>query len=76
MTSLSSKQLLDLTLENVALCVVPQNNRNEMEMHFHEIDDGNKANDDNLVQITLHFPPGDVPEGESDIYYLVHCENL
>ena len=66
MTSLSSKQMLDLTLDNVALCVVPANNRNEMEMHFHEIDDGNRANDDNLVQITLHFPPGDVPEDEEE----------
>ena len=58
--------MLDLTLDNVALCVVPANNRNEMEMHFHEIDDGNRANDDNLVQITLHFPPGDVPEDEEE----------
>ena len=66
MTSLSSKEMLDLTLDNVALCVVPANNRNEMEMHFHEIDDGGRANDDNLVQITLHFPSGDVPEDEEE----------
>ena len=35
-------------------------------MHFHEIDDGGRANDDNLVQITLHFPSGDVPEDEEE----------
>ena len=59
--------MLDLTLDNVALCVVPVDNRNEMEMHFHEIDEGHKANDDNLVQITLHFPPGEIPEDEEEL---------
>jgi structure-specific recognition protein 1 len=66
MTSLSSKHMLEMSLDNVALCVVPVNNRNEMEMHFHEIDEGSQANDDNLVQITLHFPQGEVPEDEEE----------
>mmetsp|Transcript_20789 Transcript_20789/g.20146 ORF Transcript_20789/g.20146 Transcript_20789/m.20146 type:complete len:575 (+) Transcript_20789:89-1813(+) len=58
----SNQQMIDLTLDNVALCVVPVSNTSEMEIHFHEIDEGTKAKEDNLVQITLHFPPGDVPE--------------
>ena len=38
-----------------------------MEMHFHQIDEGHKANDDNLIQKTLHFPPGEISEYEEEL---------
>jgi structure-specific recognition protein 1 len=64
MNSLSGKSMLDLKLDNVALCVVPISNRDEMEVHFHETDNVDRE-EDGLVQVTLHFPPGDDPEAST-----------
>jgi hypothetical protein len=49
--------------ENIAQCVVPQNNRDELEIQFQ---DSGKAgrHEDNLVQMTLHFPA--VEDGEEE----------
>ena len=52
--------LFDLKVENIALCVVPANNRDDLEIQF--IEKENKK-EDSLVQITFHFPPGEDEEG-------------
>jgi structure-specific recognition protein 1 len=48
------KVLFDFKLENVAQCVLPQNNRNEVEIQFQEPDNA-PADEDSLVQITFRF---------------------
>ena len=63
MSSVSAKCMFDLKLDNVALCVVPISNKNEMEVHFNENDNGDR-DEDSLVQITLHFPQGDGDDGD------------
>ena len=64
MTSIVSKQpLFDLKLDNIALCVVPASNRHEVEVQFAESD---SKKDDNLVQITLHFPTGEDEDGQTN----------
>lgn len=42
--------------DNVALCVVPTSNRDEMEVQFRESDNADKE-EDGLAQITFHFAP-------------------
>lgn len=54
MSSMTSKQIFDIKLDKVAQCVVPINNRNEVELQFQE-SDANK-DEDSLVQITFRFP--------------------
>ena len=49
----SNKTTFSMELENVAQCVLPQNNRYEVELQFH---DNDMVEDDSLVQITFHFP--------------------
>lgn len=49
-------------MESVTLCVVPANNRDDIEIQFAD----NQAKDrkeDMLVQMTLHFPDGEDEEG-------------
>ena len=50
----TDKTTFDFSLENVAQCVLPQNNRNEVELQFQE-SDTRGVEDDNLVQVTFHF---------------------
>lgn len=64
MTSLAELPKFELKLETVALCVVPAQNRDELEIQFHE-NDGADREEDSLVQITLHFPPGEEDEEET-----------
>lgn len=54
----SGLPLFDISLENVSMCVVPQNNKNEVEVQFHEPEHGDPE-EDGLVQFTLHFPEGE-----------------
>lgn len=64
MTSINGMPCFELKLDNVAQCVVPANNRDELEIHFPENDGGDK-DEDCLVQITLHFPQGDEDDEET-----------
>ena len=64
MMTLDGMQCFELPLDNVAQCVVPANNSNELEIHFPE-NDGPDKEEDGLVQITMHFPPGDEDEEET-----------
>jgi structure-specific recognition protein 1 len=63
MTSVNGIPCFELKLDNVAQCVVPGNNRDELEIHFPE-NDGEKE-EEGLVQITLHFPAGDEDDEET-----------
>ena len=51
-----------MKLENFALCVVPANNRDEIEIQFMEPEKHDR-HEDGLVQMTLHFPTGEDEEG-------------
>lgn len=64
MMTLDGMQCFELPLDNVAQCVVPANNNNELEIHFPE-NDGPDKEEDGLVQITMHFPPGDEDDEET-----------
>eukprot|EP01035_Chromulina_nebulosa_P020798 gene20798-26962_t len=53
------KPLFQLKLDSIASCVIPTNNKDEVELQFH--DDPNSSSssnrdDDTLIQITFHFP--------------------
>jgi len=52
--------ILDLKVENIALCVVPMNNRGDVEIQFADKETKREAS---LVQITFNFPPGEDEEG-------------
>lgn len=57
--------MFDFKLDTVALCVVPANNRDDVEMQFQEHDKGDKhVHEDTLVQMTFHFPTGMEEEDE------------
>ena len=64
MKALNSKPILNISLENVAQCVVPTMNRNEVEIQFNEND--SRKDEDSLVQITFHFPKNPDPEDSDD----------
>ncbi|RYG64900.1 hypothetical protein EON64_13035 [archaeon] len=57
--------LLAVPLERASLCVVPTNNRDEVEIQFSEGASG-AAKEDVLVQMTLHFPSAGREERERD----------
>ena len=59
----SNKNIFTMKLDNASLCVVPMNNKDELEVHFHEREDGDRE-EDCLVQMTLHFPGVDDDEAE------------
>ena len=62
MTSLSSKQIFEVSLDHVAQCVV--NNRDDLEIQFQESD--TRRDEDCLVQLTFHFPKG-LDYGEKEV---------
>ena len=64
MKSISDKTVFDMSLENLAQCVIPTQNRDELEIQFQESD--TNRDEDCLVQITLHFPPADEDEDEDE----------
>ena len=63
MLSRNGKNYFELKLDNISNCVVPDKNRNEVEIQFHESDTVAKE-EDRLVQIRFHFP--DAPEEDDD----------
>lgn len=64
MNTIDGMPCFELPLDNVAQCVVPANNANELEIHFPE-NDGADKDEDGLIQITMHFPPGDDDDEET-----------
>ena len=50
------KEMMSFDLREVSQCVTPGNNRNEIEIQFHESDTLEK-NSDQLVQIRFYVPP-------------------
>ncbi|CAE7592144.1 ssrp1, partial [Symbiodinium microadriaticum] len=64
----TGKQVFDLKLTNVSQCVLPGNNKDEVEIQFHEADTGDRE-EDMLVQIRLRFPTveqADVEDRDED----------
>ncbi len=59
-TSVTEKKVLELQMGNAAQAVVPQSNRDDLEIQFNENDVDKES--DNLLQITFHFPPAEVDE--------------
>jgi len=58
MSSVSGLPSFELRLDNVAQCVLPANNTDELEISFPENDAAEKE-EDCLVSITMHFPGKD-----------------
>lgn len=50
----NNKPIFDLPLDKVALCIVPANNKDDLEIQFTETD--GKKHEDMLLHMTLHFP--------------------
>lgn len=65
-TSVVSKRtVFDFKLDTVAQCVVPANNRDDVEIQFLESEKVDKnSHEDTLVQMTFHFPTGLEEEDE------------
>lgn len=61
-SSIDDKEIFNVKLDHISQCVVPQNNRDEVEIHFHEEDIA--KDEDALVQITFHFPTHELAEDE------------
>jgi structure-specific recognition protein 1 len=57
-STVSGKPIFALSLDSVSQCVVPVNNRDELEIQFLDAGKGDQHRD-NLVQITLHFAAAD-----------------
>ena len=61
----SNRPIFDFKLDTVSLCVVPANNRDDVEVQFVEPEKVDKhAHEDSLVQMTFHFPVGLEDEDE------------
>lgn len=57
-SAVSKKCILKVKVDDVALCVVPANNRDDLEIQFKE-QESSKKREDSLVQMTLSFPKGE-----------------
>lgn len=56
--------LLDFKIDKISLCVVPANNRDDLEIQFADADEKTPTKkEESLVQITLHFPSEEDEEG-------------
>lgn len=62
----SEKKIFDFKLDTVALCVVPANNRDDVEVQFLESEKDKHTHEDTLVQMTFHFPTGQDDEDEEE----------
>ena len=63
----SEKEVLKIKLDTISQCVVPTNNRDDIEVHFHDdIDDKTQDQDDCLVQATFHFPKTRLDDDEEE----------
>ncbi len=57
----SDKTIFEMKIDQAAQAVVPQSNRNDLEIQFLENDSADKE-EESIVQMTLHFPLPDVDE--------------
>mmetsp|Transcript_12210 Transcript_12210/g.12596 ORF Transcript_12210/g.12596 Transcript_12210/m.12596 type:complete len:841 (-) Transcript_12210:18-2540(-) len=64
-SALSSNRIFELKLNNVSQCVLPGNNKDELEIQFHESDTIDKE-EDMLVQVRLRFPSLPEKDDEKD----------
>ena len=63
----SNRRIFDFKLDKVALCVVPANNRDDVEVQFLESEKADKhTHEDSLVQMTFHFPTTIKEDDEED----------
>lgn len=60
MKSVSDKKMFEMKLDNAAQAVIPQANKDDLEIQFME-NDADKE-EDGLVQCTFHFPPAEEDE--------------
>ncbi len=60
LNSVNGKNILELPMMNAVQAVVPQSNRDDLEIQFNENDADKEA--DSLLQVTFHFPPPEVDE--------------
>ena len=64
MTSVvKDRPLLEFKLDQIALCVVPASNKDDLEVQFVESERSDK-HQDTLVQMTFHFPTEEEEEEE------------
>ena len=61
-SAVSSKNIFVLKLDNVSQCVVPANNRDDIEIQFTDSQQKERS-EDCLVQVTLHFPKDETEDG-------------
>ena len=62
----TGNRIFDLKLNNVSQCVFPGNNKDELEIQFHESDNNIDKEEDMLVQIRLKFPTIPEKDGEKE----------
>ena len=60
LNSVNGKNIMELPMMNAVQAVVPQSNRDDLEIQFNENDVDKEA--DSLLQVTFHFPPPEVDE--------------
>uniref|UniRef100_A0A7S1C2J2 FACT complex subunit SSRP1 n=1 Tax=Corethron hystrix TaxID=216773 RepID=A0A7S1C2J2_9STRA len=61
------QEILSLDLTEVSQCVLPGNNRNDIELQFHESDAG-EVGTDQLVQLRFYVPPDpDADQADRDV---------
>jgi structure-specific recognition protein 1 len=60
----TGKPAFELRLHNVSQCVLPGNNKDEVEIQFHDNDEQNQQ-EDGLVQIRMRFPGADEDDDET-----------
>ena len=61
-SAVSSKNIFVMKLDNVSQCVVPANNRDDIEIQFADSQARERV-EDCLVQFTLHFPKDETEDG-------------
>lgn len=63
-SAVNHKNIFVLKLDNVSQCVVPANNRDDIEIQFAD-SQARERHEDCLVQVTFHFPKDETEEGVS-----------
>ena len=58
---LSDRPLMEFKLDQIALCVVPASNKDDLEVQFIESEKNDK-HQDTLLQMTFHFPTDEEEE--------------
>lgn len=74
-TETTGEEIMSFNLKEVSQCVLPGNNRNEIELQFHESDATMEAGTDQLVHIRFYVPP-DADADMQDRETLTPAEHL